>query len=46
MKKEYYGTYKMNNGCFFEVFKTENGFVDGNGFEITEEELQEYTKID
>ena len=45
-KMEYYGTYKMNNGTFFKVYKNGNKMFDQNGIEITEEELKNYSKLD
>ena len=40
-----YGVYIMNNGCIINVFKKDNILIDENGFEITENELNEYRKI-
>ena len=44
--KNYYGTYFLNNGQLLEVYKIDNKLVDGNGILITEEELQQYKKLD
>lgn len=44
--KEYFGTYKMTNGCFLKVFKTENGLIDSNNIAINNEELNEFKRID
>lgn len=44
---EYYGTYKLGNGTFFEVFIDENKkFIDIYGTEITIAELKNYEKVD
>ena len=43
----YYGTYLMSNGTFFQVFETDSGkLVDDNGIPITTKELETYRKID
>jgi len=45
--KEYFGTYLMGNGTFFEVFIDENKtYTDANGIKITESELENYKRID
>lgn len=44
--RDYIATYKMNNGCLVKVYKTNNGLVDENNIEISEDELNEYIKID
>lgn len=45
--KEYFGTYLMGNGTFFEVFIDENKtYTDANGIKITESELENYRRID
>ena len=40
-----YGVYIMNNGFIINVFNKDNLLIYENGFEITENELNEYRKI-
>lgn len=43
--KEYIGTYKMNNGCFLEIYKIKDILVDQNNVKISKKELEKFKKI-
>lgn len=45
-EREYIATYKMPNGTFFELYKNDDKLVDQNGNEISEDELNNYEKIE
>lgn len=46
LERDYYGTYKMGNGQFFEVYQRGDGtFEDLYGTEISRSELKKYTKV-
>lgn len=42
--REYYGTYKMGNGTFFEVYEENGKYYDVYGQEITDTELKKYER--
>lgn len=43
--REYIGTYKMSNGCFFDAYTKNGKIIDANGIVITRAELKEYQKV-